>query len=183
MADNSNGKFMAAQSEYAIVFTGYVATRKTISILDEKRKELSERYPVRYLKSAEKRLKEEAWNSFDATEAFEKLYGSEGSIVIPCLEDGVFAALWRLGEALDSGLNVKQDCIPIDQASIELCDWQDINPYEADCTGSFLLAVVNPGEIVEKLEKQGISAKVIGYTTKENARTVDGASKRFLTRP
>ena len=197
---------MSDYKKYSIIMVGGAACKKALSILDEKREELACRYSKRYLENAEKRLKSETTGMMSASDIMDvtgirdfadskelidgntkedktakKCTGE--AVVCPCGTAGVFGALWDLGEMLKTGLKVNLYDIPIDQAAIELCDLADINPYEWDSTGAYLIAVTFPGEIMESLKEKGVTCKVIGYTTKENARIITGPSERYLTKP
>ena len=96
--------------------------------------------------------------------------------------DGVFGALYRLGDMLKTGLRAKLFDIPIDQVTIELCDYVDINPYEADAGGAFIIASDSHGRMLDELNEKGIPAKLIGYTTRDNSRIVLGPTERYLTK-
>ncbi|MBR5177215.1 MAG: hypothetical protein IKW90_00275 [Lachnospiraceae bacterium] len=180
---------MSDYKKYSIIMVGGAACKKALSILYEKREELACRYSGRYLGNAEKRLKNRVF--LDSNELIDgntkedktakKCTGE--AVVCPCGTAGVFGALWDLGEMLKIGLKVNLYDIPIDQAAIELCDLADINPYESDSTGAYLIAATFPGEIMESLKEKGVACKVIGYTTKENARIITGPSERYLTKP
>lgn len=96
-------------------------------------------------------------------------------------EDGVFDALWQLGEACGAGLEVDLKKIPIRQETVEICEFFDWNPYMISSDG-VLLAVTSSGErLVETLSGEGISADVIGTITSERARVVrNGEERRYL---
>lgn len=96
-------------------------------------------------------------------------------------EGGVFDALWQLGEACGTGLEVDLKKIPIRQETVEICEFFDWNPYLISSDG-VLLAVTPFGErLVETLSEEGISAAVIGTITSERARVVrNGDERRYL---
>lgn len=102
--------------------------------------------------------------------------------LICCSLDGVFGALYRLGDMLKTGLRARLYDIPIDQVTIELCDYMDINPYEADTKGAFLIASDSHGRMLKELKEKGIPAKLIGYTARDNSRIVLGPTERYLTK-
>ena len=173
---------MSDYKKYSIVMVGGAAAKMALSILDEKKDELAGRYSKRYLENAEKCLNGEMV-SFEDIKDITGITDFPDTMVCPCGDKGVFGALWDLGELLKTGLKVNLSDIPIDQAAIELCDHADINPYESDSTGAYLIAAVFPGEILGKLKENGAACNVIGYTTKENARIITGPSERYLTKP
>ena len=164
---------MSNYKEYSIIMVGKAASSMALLILDGKRESIARRYPERYLKNAADRL-------FQSKVDHDKIVDYT---VFPCGTSGVFGALWDLGESLDTGLKINLADIPIDQAAIELCDFEDINPYESDSNGAYLIVAAEPGKVLEALRADGILGKVIGYTTKENARTIIGPTERYLTKP
>ncbi len=97
-------------------------------------------------------------------------------------EGGVFGAAWEFADKLNCGLEIYLDRIPIMQETVEICEVFDLNPYMLDSCGSFLIAVDNAAEFMDKLESAGIKAYNIGRFTKNNDRVVySGEEKRFLT--
>ena len=79
------------------------------------------------------------------------------------LKDGVYKALWQLGETLASGLEVNQFDIPVLQETIEICELLDVSPYEMETDG--YLYVMPDGETP-------IVGKLIGKTRYDNDRVV-----------
>ena len=172
--------------DFTIMMIGSAGMASALDILDSKEDELKQRYPLSYLQKAKVRLTEER----DRIEAFSESLGDswggtneDRTWLCPIRSEGVFGALWIMGDILMRGLRVNQDDIPIDQAVIELCDYVDINPYEADGTGSYLIATLSPGRVLDVLEQNGIVAKVIGYCNSGNARIIKGATERYLNKP
>ena len=96
-------------------------------------------------------------------------------------EGGIFGALWEMGAASDVGLTVDLKKIPIRQETIEVCEVFEINPYKLMSSGSMLIGCKYGNLLVEELEKNGISAAVIGRANETNDRIiVNGDEKRFL---
>lgn len=115
------------------------------------------------LAATESFLKREEAGSFaDADEAF----------VVQIGEEGVFRALWRLGETFGCGLRAVLKDIPIKQICIEMGDRFDMNPYLADSTGCFLALTRSGAAYRAELAAQGIASAIIGYTTADNAKAV-----------
>ena len=99
-------------------------------------------------------------------------------------EGGIFTALWRLAEEAGAGLEADLRKIPIRQETVEICEYFDINPYNALSGGSLLAAVPDGASLVDKLGREGISAAMIGRLTDGNDRILwNDGSKRYLDRP
>jgi len=166
--------------EKAIIMLGTAGIREAEKILAEKTDELSIKYSARYLKDARHlcgiwRKKQDKYTAFLGVHKDQKY--------IVCGTEGIFGALFRLGGEYDTGLRAVLKDIPIDQHVIELCDFVDINPYEADSTGCILLISEAPGEAIRQFSENGIEASLIGYTVNNKARVVEGDTVRYLTDP
>lgn len=99
-------------------------------------------------------------------------------------EGGVFGALWELAESAGVGLTVDLKKLPIKQATVEICNYYDINPYELMSSGSMLMAVDNGHDLVRALELEQIHAAVVGKVTDSNDKIViNGEETRFLEPP
>ena len=165
--------------------TGNAASKAALDILRDKHDVLKGRYPADYLEKAEIELNGSLSEGEKTVEVLKKLKerqsGDPIMAVVPCGRQGVYEALWRLGEETDSGLKAELFSISILQCAIEFCDFLDINPYEADSTGCTLIAAVSPQKMIKELEDAGISANIIGHSTEENARVTVGNTIRYLT--
>lgn len=99
-------------------------------------------------------------------------------------EGGVFGALWEMAESAGVGLTIDLKKLPIKQATVEICNFFDINPYELMSSGSMLMAADNGHDLVRELERQHIHAVVAGKVTEGNDRVVlNGEETRFLEPP
>jgi len=170
--------YMSQTKEYTIVMAGSAACRAALDILIKEREGFNKRYSTRYIENAEEKLKKGIISENTLEHIIEVLTPKAFSL---CGKEGVFSALYELGEALGCGLRIGLYDIPIEQSAIELCDLKDINPYESDSTGNIILAVKDAGAAAERAEKLGIVLKVLGYTTAANARIVAADTERYLT--
>ena len=94
---------------------------------------------------------------------------------------GIFAALWDLGESLNCGLNINLKDIPVCQETIEICNFLDVNPYELESEGMYLLAVNTGYSLCEKFKAEGNKAVIIGHTTDNNDRIIrNGDLVRYI---
>ena len=96
-------------------------------------------------------------------------------------EGGIFGALWELAESAGVGLEIDLKKIPIRQETVEVCEFFDINPYKLLSGGCLLIATEDGNGMVMELEKEGISAVIIGKATDNNDRVlINEEERRFL---
>ena len=86
----------------------------------------------------------------------------EEEVCVP-ISGGVYAALWRLGDAYGCGLEVYHKDIPIKQETIEICEVLDVNPYELASSGCVYMIPDGEAPAV---------GKVIGKNRSDNDRVV-----------
>ena len=99
-------------------------------------------------------------------------------------ENGVFGALWEIGAAAKLGLSVDIKKININQETIELCEYFDINPYKIPSSGALLMITKDGASLVKALNDQGIQAEVIGKMVEGNDRVIINEDEtRFLEPP
>lgn len=147
-----------AARTWDIVMTGWAGDLGSAALLRARWTELEKRLPASFLERAAARLKGV----------------SQGLPWAATGEDGVFGALWRLGEAAGTGLWVDLARIPILQETIEICEMADVSPYELPWGGFLWLA--------ENGAWSG--GTVIGHTTQDSARVVESRwGIRYLTPP
>jgi len=162
-----------------IVVTKWIGLEGTGIISKEKEKELLERFSKEFIKKAQ---------SF--TEYLSVI--PEGMISVrkgvhamhDVTEGGIFGALWEMAEASGIGLEIDLLKIPVKQETIEVCEFFGINPYELISSGSMLIATKDGNGLVQALEKEGISAAVVGKATSGNDRVLlNQEERRFLEPP
>lgn len=109
----------------------------------------------------------------------------EGAVAIHQLDEGgILAALWKLGEAANVGLELDLKKMTIRQDVIEICEFVGVNPYQLSAIGSALIVIQDGVALQEILRKDGFSCEIIGKTTSGNERVIfNGGEKRFLDRP
>ncbi|MBQ9333957.1 MAG: AIR synthase [Lachnospiraceae bacterium] len=99
-------------------------------------------------------------------------------------DGGIYAALWQLGESLNSGFAVRHKDIPILQETIEVCNLLDINPYMLESGDCMLMVTDAPSKLTEEMNRAGIPAADIGNLTTERKRAIiNGENERYLNRP
>ncbi|MDD7739489.1 MAG: AIR synthase related protein [Fusicatenibacter sp.] len=99
-------------------------------------------------------------------------------------EGGIFGALWEMTEGAGLGMDVSIKDIPIQQETIEICEYFGLNPYQILSTGSLLIGIDDGKTLVRRLAEQGICAAVIGKTTDQKERIIrNGEEIRYLDKP
>lgn len=172
----SAGKKPAAGLD--IVVTKWVGLEGTAILAKEKEQELRTKYPshlVEEAKGFEKYLPILPEAATAVKSGVCKMHDAS--------EGGIFGALWELAEYLGVGLEIDLKKLPIRQETIEVCEYFDLNPYELLSGGSLLLATEKGFDLVRALEKEHISAAVVGKTTENNDRVVINEEERRFLEP
>jgi hydrogenase maturation factor len=162
-----------------IVITKWIGLEGTAILAKERETELAKRLPRHLL---------------DEAKAYEQMMSvipeaaiamkSNVSAMHDITEGGVFGALWEMAESAGVGLTVDLKKLPIKQATVEICNLFDINPYELMSSGSMLITADNGYDLVRNLEKENIHGVVVGKITDSNDRiVVNGEETRFLEPP
>lgn len=168
-----------AVSGQDIVLCGTIGLEGVLRILDEKQVELQERFIPAFLRKA--KAHKENLTQFHLGKALADL---DITAIHQIGSGGILAALWNLAEASDIGLVVERAKMSIDQETVEICEYYNVNPYSMTSAGSFLIVTQNGEALVDQLAKEGIRASRLGITTKEKARVItSGEEKRYLDRP
>lgn len=162
-----------------IVITKWIGLEGTSILAKEKEDELLSKFP-RHLVDEAKEYDRMMSVIPEAAIAVK----SNVSAMHDITEGGVFGALWELAESAGVGLTVDLKKLPIKQATVEICNYYDINPYELMSSGSMLMAVDNGHDLVRALEQEQIHAAVVGKVTDSNDKIViNGEETRFLEPP
>lgn len=99
-------------------------------------------------------------------------------------ESGLFGALWEMGEAAGVGISVDIKSVNIQQETIELCEYFDINPYKIQSSGALLMVCDDGAALVEELATAGVTSSIIGKITDGNDRVIVNEDEtRFLEPP
>ncbi|MBQ7463744.1 MAG: hypothetical protein IJS86_02685 [Lachnospiraceae bacterium] len=162
-----------------IIMTGFAGLAGTMTLLENEKESLLKRFSHSFLDSVP------AYDPSEAAKITGSILEDRGvQNMIKAGKDGIYAALWELGEQMSCGMRIDAPSLSILQETIEIADCLDINPYEDDSTGCFLFTA--EGEkadlIIRKLQEKGIAAGIIGYETKDRDRLlVKGTERRYLT--
>lgn len=160
-----------------LVVAGFAGLAGTKVLLEARREQLKQWFSEEYLDIAVDQEETAAygmdfWSEFGAVECEE---AGEG---------GIFTAIWNLSGAYETGVEISLRQIPIAQATIEVCERLELNPYRLYSRGCYLLAAENGGRMVRRLAEKGILAAVVGSVNRGIAREILNAESRgFLERP
>lgn len=162
-----------------IVMTKWTGLEGTAIIAGEKEVELSTRYTQTFINEAKEFIKH---ISVVKEAKIAKTLGV--TAMHDVTEGGVFGALWEMAAASKVGLRIDLKKIPIRQETVEICEFYDINPYLLISSGCMLIGTYHANELVEELEKNGISAAVIGRVTQGHERIIVNEDEtRYLEPP
>lgn len=160
-----------------IVMTKYTGLYGTNYLIDNCYEDLNKRFAKSYIDGFDKSkellsiVKEAEISALDANVKY----------MHDVSRGGVYNALWQLGSRISKGIKVNHFDIPINQETIEFCEYYNLNPYMLEGTGSLLVVSADGNALVDRLAEAGIEAVVIGQVTDSNEKYVDtGTEKRFL---
>jgi len=98
-------------------------------------------------------------------------------------EGGIYGALWEMASSAGVGFEVELDAIPLKRATIEICEYFAINPYELISSGSMLISTEDGPALVAAMAAAGIHSAHIGKVTEGNERLILGKDIRRTLRP
>ncbi|MBR1441733.1 MAG: hypothetical protein IJ589_10995 [Lachnospiraceae bacterium] len=179
-----------------IVMIGYAGLAEGLRMIRENKDQLRKRYAEGYLREMLedeeilRQMKEQVDGLLETSDVRlrnpgdqageEEERGLEEGMLVE-LTDGLYAALWNLGEMGKCGLTVELSAIPLRQGTVEVCNELDVNPYEIPSPGSFLYLSSNGYRKALEFKEAGIPAFLIGTTTAEKARVITrGEEKRYM---
>lgn len=161
-----------------LLLCGYAGLEGTLRILDESEEELGTRFVPAFLEKA-KLLREKLVLPDQILSVKEQV-----SDIRQIGSGGILAALWELGEELQTGFDIDFSKIALKQETVEICEFYQLNPYLMTSAGSFLLVTGQSEEVIACLAEQGVSAVRLGCMKDQNARVIkNGEETRYLDRP
>ena len=90
-------------------------------------------------------------------------------------EGGILGAAWEIAESSNTGVEIYLESIPMLHETKLICEVFNLDPYRLISSGSMIITCADGNELVEQLNKAGITAAVIGkITEKERIIIVDG---------
>ncbi|CRZ35340.1 hydrogenase maturation factor [Herbinix hemicellulosilytica] len=172
-------KTSKAKPGQEIVMTKWAGLEGTAILAKEKENELITKYPAAFVDGAKKMI------DYLSVVPEAKIAVEIGaSSMHDAAKGGIFGALWDIGAASKTGLEVDLKKIQLKQETVEICEFYDLNPYML-ISGGCLLIVTDRGNMLkDRLKAEGIPAAVIGRITEGNDRIIlNGEERRFLEPP
>ena len=109
-----------------LIVTKWIALEAAAILARDKREQLRERFPEALIDTGR-----QFGDQVDTKRELEIARSVKGSYTFPMGEGGIFTALWRLAEEAGAGLEADLRKIPIRQETVEICEYFDLNPYNA----------------------------------------------------
>lgn len=162
-----------------IVQINHIGTEGALRAKREKEEIPAERFSPSFLAQIEKMNEE-----ICSIKEMETAAAIGVSAMHQIVDGGIMAALWSLAEDSGIGLSVDMRKIAVRQETIEVCECFHLNPYQLTSAGCVLVVTDKGEELADALNRQGMSAVVIGRTQKGNEKVLlNGGEKRYLDRP
>lgn len=173
------GTMQGIKADQDIVISKWIGLEGTTRLAREHREELCTRYPVRMIEEA---AAYDRYLSVIPEAATAMKSGVCGMHDVS--RGGIMGALWEMAESAGVGLEIDLKKIPVKQATIEICEFYELNPYELLSGGCLIMTAENGEELVSALERDSIPAVIVGRTTGGNDRVLyNEEEKRYLDKP
>ena len=89
-------------------------------------------------------------------------------------EGGVLGGIYEMTDASNVGVKVFEEKIPVEQETVEICEFFQVDPLQLISSGALLVSVDSnlADKIVETLRNHGIEASVIGEFLESSSKRV-----------
>ena len=167
-----------------IILTKSAGIEGTAILATDKEKTLREEIELNTIKNAKKFYKEISIVK-DALTAFQT--GGVHAMHDPT-EGGIIGGIHEIADASKVGVRIIKKKIPIRAETSSICKYFRIDPLQLISSGALLISASPKytSEIIEKLEREGIQAKVIGKfldNPKLRISLLENGKERVLMRP
>lgn len=179
---------MKNKKEGAILLVNSIGLFGAKLLMERREEEVKSLFPAFFVQEAGENIEA----ALDKKAVIEEIIKSEDlvkhSLYVKELgEGGLYNALWLMGEALDTGMEIEASRITVLQETIEILDHFDLNPYYTESQGAYLLVSTNAARDLWTFWQQDISCSLIGILTPPPARNIISGTKkehiRSLDRP
>lgn len=166
------------QGGSTLMMTGHVGMAGTGVLAARGERELTERYTPGFIRQGEEFLSRLSLRKLSET------LKDTGTVLFPLQEGGILGALWNFADGIGAGMDVDIKKLPIRQETVEISEFYNVNPYALLSDGACLIAAQRPGEVQERLAREGIRCAVIGRLTSERTRILRRDDEiRYLDKP
>lgn len=152
-------------------------------LMNNKKRELEQKFPPFFMHLTELSVTD----GERAAERIRENLKAIGASAVYCAEmseGGILNALWYMAETCETGFEIRLRSIPIDQQTVEILEFFDINPYYARSRGTWIALCEDPVKLERILSAAEIPYEIIGHANDLKARTIlNGESVRYLDRP
>ncbi len=164
-----------------LILAGSVGLAGARRILEAKKEVLFRHFTPSFLRG----LKEEEYSVKNWLDQAAAEKGSPVTAWEFAGEGGILAALWNLSGIYCTGLDVDLCLFPVRQATIEVCELFELNPYRLYSENCVVFAADKGSRLVWELKQEGIPAAVIGWAEKGIARKIRHGEETagYLERP
>lgn len=146
-----------------IIITKWVGIEATIIIARMYEKYLRNKFGIEFLNKC---LELEKYLSVEKEAAICKNYSV--CKMHDITEGGVFGALGEIFSNIEFGMKIFSSQIPILPQTKILCSEFSLDPYKIISSGALLVFTNDEKKVINKLNNEGINAKIIGEITQEN---------------
>ncbi len=145
-----------------IILTKSAGIEGTAIIANEKEETLTEAIGIELVKRAKGLMD-------DISVVKEGLIAGEfgSSSMHDVTEGGVLGAIWEAAEASEVGVKIYKDKIPVDQVTVIISDYFNLDPLKLISSGCMLITCKDGEGLVKKLEENGVKATIIGTVTED----------------
>ncbi len=162
-----------------IIITGNIGAYGAVKLWNEHREELTEAYPKLFVNRLAKKIPDRL--PLVESEILPQFFSTA---FVPAGDNGIEAALYRLGDRNRAGFLIDVARFPFDGETIELAEHFDLNPMRMASYGAYVIAARDSESLVNALRYYGIPAVTVGKVTVEKSRIiVCGDEKRFVEPP
>ena len=100
-------------------------------------------------------------------------------------EGGIYGAIWETGKAIDKGIDLFEDNLPIKEITKRICDYLDVDVRKLISSGSMIMVVPykNTEALVAKLNEKNIPASIIGEITENGIKSIKNGNSTIIQSP
>lgn len=100
-------------------------------------------------------------------------------------EGGILGAIWEAGEAINKGVRIEKDLIPIDRLTEKISKILEIDPYKLISSGSMIMIAKENKveELKNEMRKENIDLTVIGDVIEKGKIILEKGREKIIDSP